>query len=271
MVTEVNGIKVNVDIWNEQATHTIVCLHGFTGSTKTWEQVAKLVPARIVAVDLIGHGQTAAPSDVSYYSMEVQVELLEALFEQLTLSDFTLLGYSMGGRVALSYVTRYPTRIQALILESASPGLASNEERMARKQADEMLANNIEQNGIESFVSKWEDIPLFASQKNLPVTVQREIRQERLSQCEIGLANSLRGMGTGVMPQLWDALSELSMPVLLITGSLDTKFVGLSQQMAETIPNVKNITVAGAGHAIHVENPVEFATIVKDNSNIIRG
>ncbi len=271
MVTEVNGVTVNVEVWNEQYTDTLVCLHGFTGSTKTWEQIAQLIPAQIVAIDLMGHGLTAAPQDVSYYSMEAQIELLEDLFEQLALVDFTLIGYSMGGRVALSYVTRFPDRVSKLILESASPGLASMEERAARKQADDQLAEKIETNGIPSFVNQWEAIPLFASQRKLPVHVQQVIRKERLNQREIGLANSLRGMGTGVMPSLWDNLNTLQIPVLLITGSLDTKFVRLSKQMEEKFPNVKNITVFNVGHAIHVENPAEFATIIKDNSNIIRG
>lgn len=271
MVTEVNGLKVNVDVWNEQYTNVIVCLHGFTGSTKTWTQLAQLIPAKIVAVDLIGHGLTDAPKEVSYYSMQAQIELLETLFEQLDLVDFTLLGYSLGGRVALSYVSRFPDRVRALILESASPGLVSIEERETRKQADDQLADKIEQNGMQSFVDKWEAIPLFASQRNLPIEIQQAVRKERLNQREIGLANSLRGMGTGVMPPLWERLNELQMPVTLITGSLDTKFITLAQQMEEKIPNVKNITVLNVGHAIHVENPAEFATIIKDNSNLIRG
>lgn len=271
MVTEVNGITVNVEVWNNQYTDTIVCLHGFTGSAKTWEQVGQLIPARIVAIDLIGHGLTAAPKEVTYYSMEAQIELLEALFERLALVNFTLIGYSMGGRVALSYASRFPDRVTKLILESASPGLASLEERKARKQADDQLADKIEKNGIPSFIDKWEAIPLFASQRNLPIHVQQSVRKERLNQREIGLANSLRGMGTGVMPSLWGKLNNLHIPVLLITGLLDEKFVKLSKQMEEKLPNVKNITVLNVGHAIHVENPTEFATIIKDNSNIIRG
>ncbi|MER2116248.1 MAG: 2-succinyl-6-hydroxy-2,4-cyclohexadiene-1-carboxylate synthase, partial [Solibacillus isronensis] len=173
-------------------------------------------------------------------------------------------GYSMGGRVALSYAVRYPSGIEHLILESASPGLMDEEQRTIRKQADDTLAEKILANGIESFVNKWENIPLFASQKSLPAEVQQEIRSERIQQREIGLANSLRGMGTGVMPELWSKLNTLTMPVTLVTGKLDEKFIQLNNEMQERIEKANHLIIPAVGHAIHVENPTKFATIVKE-------
>lgn len=264
-----NGIRVNFQQWNEGAEQTIVLLHGFTGSTKTWLDVVNQLPTSIhvVAVDLIGHGQTSAPKEVQSYLMDAHINLLEQLFERLQLQQFTLLGYSMGGRVALSYAVRYPHRINALILESASPGLAQSEERAARKLADDALAKKIEANGITAFVNQWENISLFATQKGLSQEIQQEIRAERLAQTTTGLANSLRGMGTGMMPSLWHKLHELKMPVTLITGLLDTKFEQLAVKMLEHLQDATHISVNGVGHAIHVENPVEFATIVKERLN----
>ena len=263
----VKGLEVYVEQWNEHANETIVLLHGFTGSTKTWHRVIAQLPTsiRYIAVDLIGHGQTAAPLTEKQYSMDYQVELLKELFCTLNLEKFILLGYSMGGRVALSYAFRYPSQITHLILESASPGLVEQQQRMERKSADDKLAEKIVANGIESFVNKWEDIPLFASQKLLPASVQQEIRQERIEQREIGLANSLRGMGTGVMPELWGKpLATLPMPVTLITGDLDKKFVQLNDKMQKQIAKANHIIIPAVGHAIHVENPTKFATIVKE-------
>lgn len=261
-----NDYEVYIEQWNEEAQKTVVLLHGFTGSTKTWHHVIKQLPldVRIIAVDLIGHGQSASPQHVTPYSMEAQVNQLEALFEALQLQTFHLLGYSMGGRVALSYAMQFPNRIEQLLLESASPGLMLSEERAARKLADDALAQKIMQNGVQSFVDKWENIPLFATQKRLAPEVQQEIRNERLSQQAIGLANSLRGMGTGVMPTLWNKLATLTMPVTLMTGALDMKFVQLNEQMAMKLPQAKHITIPAVGHAIHVENPTKFATIVKE-------
>ncbi|WP_274307805.1 2-succinyl-6-hydroxy-2,4-cyclohexadiene-1-carboxylate synthase [Solibacillus daqui] len=262
----INGINVFVEEVNPQGTKTLVLLHGFTGSTKTWQHVVQALPQsiRCVMVDLIGHGGTSAPENIETYSMAFQVDVLHALFQQLNLQKFTLLGYSMGGRVALSYAVEFPVRIEQLLLESASPGLQKPEERVARKQADDQLAENILQNGMVSFVDKWESIPLFASQKLLTSEVQQEIRTERLLQRAIGLANSLRGMGTGVMPNLWDDLATLPIAVTLLTGELDEKFVALNQKMQNSLIHAKHLTIPAVGHAIHVENPLKFATIVEE-------
>ncbi len=268
MILTVRGIKVNIQIWNEFASQTIVMLHGFTGTINTWEQVATFLPNfRTVAIDLIGHGKTDAPEDVSKYTMEEQIEILDEVFTQLALKSFTLLGYSMGGRIALSYATAFLKRVNQLILESASPGLKTEEERIARKMSDEALANKIEQQGINAFVDMWENIPLFETQKVLPQDVQRAIREERLAQSEIGLANSLRGMGTGAQKELWSQLSSINLPVTLITGSLDEKFCRIAQKMIEQLPNGRHVLVENSGHAIHVENPKQFATIVEDALN----
>lgn len=263
----IKDLEVHVEQWNEHAENTIVLLHGFTGSTQTWQKVVALLPTNIrcIAVDLIGHGKTAAPITETYYSVSFQIELLNELFRVLQLENFSLLGYSMGGRVALCYAVRYPSQLTHLILESASPGLADEQQRNIRKQADDTLAEKIMANGIESFVNQWENIPLFASQKYLPADVQKEVRQERMEQRAIGLANSLRGMGTGVMPALWGTpLTTLAMPVTLITGELDEKFIQLNNEMQKQMTNVNHMTIPAVGHAIHVENPIKFATIVKE-------
>lgn len=263
------GIDVYVEMWHEEQEETIVMLHGFTGSTKTWEQIASMLPQyRIIAIDCIGHGQTKSPKDVTLYKMNHQLAVLEEVFKALQLTSFTLIGYSMGGRIALSYAVKYPGRVQALILESASPGLRTEQERNVRKEADDALANKIEANGVTSFVDAWENIPLFASQKRLPQHVQQAIREERLQQNEQGLANSLRGMGTGMMPPIWDKLHTLSVPVTLITGAFDTKFVDIAREMTTFIQNVRHLTVNDVGHIIHVENPSEFATIVKETISL---
>jgi 2-succinyl-6-hydroxy-2,4-cyclohexadiene-1-carboxylate synthase len=265
MIVKARNGNVNIKIYNEHVTQTIVMLHGFTGSVATWDKVATLLPNfKVVAIDLVGHGKTDSPTDVLKYTMEEQILVLEEIFDQLNLNKIILLGYSMGGRVALSYTLTFSHRIQHLILESASPGLKTEEEKKLRRASDEELANKIEQNGVESFVIKWENIPLFESQKKLPKEVQLAVREERLAQTEIGLANSLKGMGTGSQNALWTRLGELSIPVTIITGSLDQKFCNIGIEMQSLLPHSDLITVNNVGHAIHVENPVQFATIVKD-------
>ncbi|MFJ5791722.1 2-succinyl-6-hydroxy-2,4-cyclohexadiene-1-carboxylate synthase [Lysinibacillus sp. NPDC093197] len=261
----IRGLETHVDIWNEAAGQTIVALHGFTGSTATWRNLAKDLPhMRIVAIDLIGHGQTAVPEQDSRFTMDEQLRDLEEIFSQLQLETFTLLGYSMGGRIALSYTIAYPHRVEKLLLESVSPGLRTSKERIERCERDDALATKITNNGVRSFVHAWENIPLFESQKRLSNNARQAVRSERLAQSEMGLAGSLRGIGTGMQPSNWGNLTQLELPVLLITGSLDVKFCNIALEMKALLKNGKHMTVNDVGHAIHVENPAEFATIVNE-------
>ena len=197
--------------------------------------------------------------------MEEQVKDLEAVFDKLSLQKFTLVGYSMGGRIALAYTVNYPGRVASLILESASPGLKTEKERVNRKDADELLAKKISGGGIQSFVDFWEQIPLFASQKLLPKEKQQAVREERLGQNVIGLANSLLGIGTGSQLSYWNDLESIRQPVMLITGEIDTKFVFIAREMSTFLPFVRHQTIKRAGHAIHVEKPTSFATMIEEH------
>ncbi|MBX6753955.1 2-succinyl-6-hydroxy-2,4-cyclohexadiene-1-carboxylate synthase [Thermorudis peleae] len=242
----------------------LLLLHGFTGSSATW---AAFLPEwstqyQVLAPDLIGHGQSAAPTDPARYTLEEAVDDLLALLDTLGIDQCIVLGYSLGGRLALTFAVHAPARVSALILESTSPGIADPSERAARKAQDEALAAMIEERGIAWFVEYWEQQPLFASQARLPADVRARIRAERLAQRPSGLAHSLRGMGTGVMTPLWDHLPQLDLPVLLIVGAFDTKYVTIGQSMAAQLPHAELVIVPDAGHAVHVEQPEIFQNLV---------
>lgn len=263
----VRGQEIHIRSDGSNSLPVIVFLHGFTGSTATWQSVVDILGGeyKTVAVDLTGHGETAVPKESSRYSMAEQIADLEALVDELKLTSFTLVGYSMGGRVALAYAHRYPERVSSLILESASPGIKAESERLERKETDKKLSERIIRDGISLFVEFWENIALFNSQKRLSTETQNAVRAERLSQSATGLANSLIGMGTGSQQSYWGELHTINLPVLLITGEIDTKFVNIAQEMLEYLPLGKHRTIKDAGHAIHVEKPTLFATMVKEH------
>lgn len=235
----------------------LVMLHGFTGSTKTWEYFIEHRNPNIqmIVIDLPGHGKTTTQNPKT---METCCSDLHQLFQYLGLNNFHLLGYSMGGRTALSFASLYPDSVNSLILESASPGLETAQEQRIRIQKDEDLASKLESDGIEAFVDFWENIPLFASQKKLPELEQQSIRTERLNQSEQGLAESLRYMGTGIQPSCWHILGKMEIPVLLLVGELDEKFVTINKKMKDNLLHSKLIIFENAGHAIHVEVKREF-------------
>lgn len=262
----IRGLSIQVEQEGEKHLPTIVFLHGFTGSTSTWKDVRSYFKGefRTIAIDLTGHGKTSIPEDPTRYTMEEQIKDLHCIFSQLSLESFYLVGYSMGGRIALAYTIEYSEQVRGLVLESSSPGLEEYQDRITRKQADEDLAKRIMKDGITDFVNKWENIPLFNSQKQLPHEQRQLIRNERLQQSEIGLANSLIGIGTGSQQSYWNDLSTIENDVLLITGELDEKFVTIAREMIKFAPSWERMVVPGAGHAIHVEKPRLFATMIKD-------
>lgn len=262
----IRGIQISYTMTNPYANKTIVFLHGFTGSTLSWQPVIKLLPTNIncISIDLMGHGSTEISSNPERYRMDEQLLDLEEFFSAIQLTSFSLVGYSMGGRIALAYALGHQQQVKNLVLESASPGLKTKEEQKLRRQADDQLAQQIEQDGLESFIDFWENISLFESQKSLSNEKQHDIRFERLAQSSVGLANSLRGMGTGQQPSYWSKLNELEMPVYLVTGEYDIKFTKMAEEMVKHLKDGFHLQVLSVGHAIHVENPVQFATIIKE-------
>ncbi|MBK9122763.1 MAG: 2-succinyl-6-hydroxy-2,4-cyclohexadiene-1-carboxylate synthase [Chloroflexi bacterium] len=233
-------------------------LHGFTGAADVWT-IPLAGPATAVsglAPDLLGHGRTRSSDDPARYTIDRAAGDLIEILDHLHIDRIVLHGYSMGGRLALYTALTFPDRVAALSLESASPGLASPVERAARVASDEELAQRITDNGVESFVDYWEKTPLFRHQaETMPELVRLHQRAIRLSQRAAGLAASLRGMGTGTQPSLWDKLGRLEMPVQLMSGQLDAKFEAIADEMALHIRSCQRVSIARAGHAIHVEAP----------------
>ncbi|HVU11200.1 MAG TPA: 2-succinyl-6-hydroxy-2,4-cyclohexadiene-1-carboxylate synthase [Phototrophicaceae bacterium] len=251
----INGLNYHVEAHG--AGEALVLLHGFTGSSANWLATVNAFADqfRVVSIDLLGHGQTDSPPNPDRYRMKPAAADLIAVFDVLGLETVTLVGYSMGARLTLYAALTYPSRIHRLILESGSPGLKTQAERNARIASDEALAERIEREGIAAFADYWTNIPLFATQ---PPEVRKRLHDQRLANNPSGLANSLRGMGTGVQPALWDRLGELTLPTLLTCGELDTKFRAINVEMRDLIPNSTLVVIPGAGHTTHAEQPALF-------------
>jgi len=256
---EVDGLPIFV----EKIGHgpPVVLLHGFTGSNKTYRDLVYTIDRQFTtfSVDLIGHANSASPLSVEHYRMRQAVDDLVTVLKAQGHERAVWVGYSLGGRVALNVAIHRPDVVSGLVLESASPGLATEAARAERVDADEALAQRIERDGVEAFIDYWESIPLWDSQKaNLNDTQKEMQRRTRLEQPRAGLANSLRGMGTGAQDWLGDRLGEISVPVLLLAGSLDTKFSAWAEEMAKRIPEATLRIIDGAGHNVHLERRDEF-------------
>jgi 2-succinyl-6-hydroxy-2,4-cyclohexadiene-1-carboxylate synthase len=217
-----------------------------------------------IAIDLPGHGKTEISNNINDYTTDAIVNIILAVVERLQVPKVVLLGYSMGGRAVLSFATQHNSKIKALILESSTAGIENSEERDRRLLSDIQLAERIEKDGIEEFVKHWMGLPMFESLKSLPTNEYQKIIDRKLANSSKGLANSLRGFSTGKMKSMWNELSKLNFPVLLITGSLDKKYESIATKMNSLFPQSEHEIVNNAGHNVHLEKPKEFIKLVNN-------
>ncbi len=233
----------------------LVLLHGFTQTRQSWRRTAQALAGRYRALvpDLPGHGQ-ALHRTASFDACAAYVRALAPT------RPFTLAGYSMGGRIALhAALSLGPETVDRLILVGASPGIADEKERAARRAADDTLADRIETLEIEAFAREWGGQELFAGQ---PARVAAGAHADRLRNTPQGLAAALRGLGTGVMHPLWDRLGDVQIPVTLVVGERDEKFSALAERMLERLPDARLVVVPGAGHAPQLEDPGAVAEAI---------
>jgi 2-succinyl-6-hydroxy-2,4-cyclohexadiene-1-carboxylate synthase len=236
----------------------VVLLHGFTHTGASWDPVVAALGERYraLAPDLRGH---ASASDLVPVTLAAVLEDLAAVAP----AHFGVVGYSMGGRLALHAALALPDRIDRLVLIGASPGIADPAEREARRAADDALADEVEGLSIEEFATRWARTPVLAGQ---PPEVLAAVHTDRLRNRPTGLARALRGLGTGALPSLWDRLPEVAMPVALVVGERDQKFRAIATEMAAGLPRATVVVVPGAGHAVHLEAPAAVAGAISSSS-----
>ena len=244
----------------------VILLHGFFGAADDFTATQRRLCGhfRCAAVDLLGHGRSDAPTDPARHALSETAADFAALLDHFGRAAAAVVGYSLGGRGALAFAVHFPERVQSLVLESASPGLASADDRAMRRARDEDLARRLEANGMAGEVDRWENQALFSTQRDLPADVRALQRDARLRQRPRGLANSLRGAGTGTQTPYWDRLGGLSCPTLLVTGDRDEKFSRIAQRMAAVLPHCERAQCPDAGHNVHLERPEWYAARTLD-------
>ncbi len=209
---------------------------------------------RALVPDIRGHGSA---SECEPVALAAVLEDLAGLAPE----RFTLVGYSMGGRIALhaALAPALESRVHRLVLIGASPGIADPAERAERRAADEQLAAELGGLTIEQFAERWAETPVLAGQ---PPDVAAAVHADRLRNQPEGLARALRGLGTGVLPSLWDQLSGVRAPVTLVAGERDGKFRAIAIEMAVALPDANVTVIPDAGHAVHLEAPAAVAAVI---------
>lgn len=241
----------------------VIFLHGFMGSTRDWDDVIECLSRTnyCVAVDLPGHGRSLDLADDAY-TLPGAVRLVLRVMEHTQIIPGAVAGYSMGGRLALHLAIHHSDTCSKLIVESATAGIRGKDERVIRQHLDEKRAEELEQGRFEDFLQTWYGQPLFAALADDPEKLARVLRRRRFNE-PTELARALRGMGVGTQVPLWDRLSGVAIPVLLVTGERDSKYVEILRAMAELLPCAALEVVSGVGHNVHVEDPAAVAKRIK--------
>lgn len=258
---EVGGILWAVHLEGEGPA--LLLLHGFTGSHRSFDDIAPHLMSHhtVVRVDLPGHGGTRT-IDNHDCSMREAVDSLHRLMGELGFTEYGVLGYSFGGRVAIALASEHKESVRLLVLESTSPGIRDDVEREKRRLADRNLARRVESVPLDEFISEWSNIPLFHSQKRLHAEQRESQDVIRRSQSSRGLASSLRGMGTGEQQSYWGDLVRLEIPVCMIVGQEDEKFLAIAREMAGSLPSSELHAIPNAGHTVHLEQPLQYRQTV---------
>ncbi len=220
--------------------------HGFTQNGECWGRLPDLLAQQfeVVLVDLPGHGQSGHDDADLWRAAELLGEAG---------GPAIYVGYSMGGRTALHLALANPGVVQGLVLIGATAGLESEEERAARRSADDALADHLGAVGLATFLDEWLAKPLFAGLDDVAAA-----RDARLANRVEGMQASLRNCGTGTQAALWPRLGEVAIPALVIAGADDAKFTTLGQRLANELPAARFASVPGS-HAVHLQSPSQTA------------
>ncbi len=227
----------------------IVAFHGFSLTGEQFSPAADLLHRTIVAPDLPGHGLSA--------SRITELDFVLADLETLLASPGgprPLIGYSQGARLALLAAVEDSSEMSALILVSGTAGLRDLTARHARATDDLDLAERIETIGLDPFIDSWtsEGITSLSHLTEAYRTWDRSVRSENAA---AGLASALRGYGQGAQPSVWGEIRGLRLPVLLITGSRDERYISINEEMAGLIPDAEFTVISDAGHNPLADQP----------------
>lgn len=242
----------------------LVFLHGFLGSGQSWLNIAQSFSGNYFCLlpDLIGHGENIKLDINSPLNFDVLTEWFLQLLDEIHAPKIHLVGYSLGGRVALAFASRYPERIATLTLESAGAGIIDPSERARRLDEDSARAESILKDGMSAFVERWYRMPLFASLNSHPEKLF-SIKESAKQNDPRWMAKVIRELSPALQTPLWDSLPNLSFPILLIAGEKDEKYVQVIHKMAKMIPNCEHVIMPEAGHNVHAEQPEKYIELIR--------
>ena len=239
----------------DRGSHSLIFLHGFLGSRHDWDSVVSHFPQyRCIATDLPGHGKSELSLE-TLLDVESQAKEGASLLDALEISQAHFVGYSWGGRVLLSLQEQRAEIVRSMALLSTSPGIIDEGEREKRVKEDERWAERIEED-FGLFLEEWYAQPLFQHLKSRSDLFEKMLSARKRNSPR-AMAEVIVKASPGRNPHHWQRLTALTIPVLILTGSLDEKYAGIASHMATRNRNFSVDRVAKAGHCLHLEQPMQ--------------
>jgi 2-succinyl-6-hydroxy-2,4-cyclohexadiene-1-carboxylate synthase len=229
------------------------CLHGAVGMAADWRGLSKQLATSGIstrAVDLWRFLE-CCPMPLPDFGKALNAEAGGEVFRG---NGRALLGYSMGGRMALHALLDQPHPWQAAVIVSADPGLESEPACVTRRAADAEWASQALTANWPQFLSAWDAQAVLAS-----TAIRDPQTSSRLMMRRREIARSFVDWSLGTQKPLWDRLGEISIPVLWIVGENDPKFRTLAERAVSRLPNATLVIAPGAGHRVPWEAELWFA------------
>jgi 2-succinyl-6-hydroxy-2,4-cyclohexadiene-1-carboxylate synthase len=246
-------------------TARLVLLHGFVGGSWSYHDViASLGSSRELLIPTLTYHEAGSGGLLPNRDFADEIERLARYVAKTGSEPIELVGYSMGGRLALGLAIAHPELVRGLVLLSSRRGLDCPLSRERRRQADEVWADMLEREGLDAFLDRWWTQPIFRTLSRLPAERLRMELEQRRTHRPVGLAAALRHFGLGSQPSYASEVRGLELPVTLVAGELDEKFVSLTRQLATELPQGRCIVVEGAGHHLLLEAPTRVARIIDE-------
>ena len=239
-------------------------LHGFTGTHQNWTTTIKGLKKASYTIDLPGHGKSLFLKQNAKYTFDDWSDDFNNLLNYLKLDKINLCGYSMGGRLAISFAKKHPNKINSLILESTSFGLKNKEDRNKRIKSEKVILDNILNNFNKAMI-EWSNKPLFSSQKIRNKTEWDKQLNQRLMHKKRQLSKSLKVFSLGKMNYYRSDIKKFTFPIIIINGFEDKKFIEIGKDLLSLNRNSKHYIVSESNHNIHMENNNEFVKILRKN------
>jgi 2-succinyl-6-hydroxy-2,4-cyclohexadiene-1-carboxylate synthase len=242
---------------------TLLFLHGFLGSSSDWKYITNKLSSDYycIAIDLPGHGLSEIDDSKDSFSIENTARYISEILQKYKIEKCDLLGYSMGGRIAIYLAVHYPEYFNKIIIESAQPGLDDEIEKEQRLNHDKQIAQKLLSEPFPEFLEYWYNQPIFETLKNHKNFAN--LLQSRLNNKPKKLAKSLKEIGAGTQPSLWEELRKIENPCLLIAGEFDTKYQKIFSKMHKEIYSSNFVVIKNSGHNTHFENLDEFIKVVR--------